>query len=101
MLKTILWVSLLKLHLITRYNPRILNPGPPSKQKFLNVYYQNVQGLIPFTYLADNHPKFDETKLCEFHSYIYKTIPDIIILNETWLKPTIQSCAISIRHFSA
>ena len=91
MLKTVLWVSLLKLYLITRYNPRVLNPGPPSKQTSLSVYYQNVQGLIPFTYLAENHPKFDETKLCEIHSYIYKTAPDIIILNETWLKPTIHS----------
>ena len=69
MLKTVLWVSLLKLYLITRYNPRVLNPGPPSKQTSLSVYYQNVQGLIPFTYLAENHPKFDEIKLCEIHSY--------------------------------
>ena len=90
-LKNILWLFSLKLHLITRYNTQILNPGPTTKQKTLSLYYQNVQGLIPFTYLVENHPKFDETKLCELHSYIHKTIPDIIILNETWLKPTTHS----------
>ena len=90
-LESILWLFSLKLHLITRYNTQILNPGPTTKQKTLSVYYQNVQGLIPFTYLAENHPKFGETKLCELHSYIHKTIPDIIILNETWLKPTIYN----------
>ena len=69
------------MHIV--HNPRILNPGPPSKQTSLSVYYQNVQDLMPFTNLAKNYLKFDEAEL-----YIKY---DIIILNETWLKPTIHS----------
>ena len=31
----------------------------------------------------------DHTKSMELHAYIYEQKPDIIILNEPWLKPTI------------
>ena len=65
-LESILWLFSLKLHLITRYNTQILNPGPTTTQKTLSVYYQNVQGLIPFTYLAENHPKFDKLNYVNF-----------------------------------
>ena len=53
----------------------------------LNIYYQNVHGLILFTELNKSHPNLDNTKLCELHaySYIYDKCPDIIVLNETWL----------------
>ena len=44
-----LWYFLLNFLLITLVNPGLLNPGPNS----LSVYYQNVQGLIPFSSLAD------------------------------------------------
>ena len=55
----------------------------------LSIYYQNVQGLIPFTELGKAHPNLDNTKICELHAYVYDKKPDIIILNETWLKSTI------------
>ena len=30
-------------------------------------------------------------KIFELHSYVYKSKPDIIVLNETWLKPSIKN----------
>ena len=51
----------------------------------LSIYYQNVQGLIPFTGLNKTHPNLDNTKLSELHAYVYDKRLDIIILKETWL----------------
>ena len=76
-------------------NSSIINPGPsPSvndatNSESLNIYYQNVQGLIPFTDLNKPYPNLDQTKLLELQSYMYQNRPDVIILNETWLKCTI------------
>ena len=56
----------------------------------MSVYYQNVQGLIPFSQLNDPNPMLDQTKIMEIHACIYEQEPDIIILNETWLKPSIE-----------
>ena len=73
-------------------NPSISYPGPTFKvhqdknSSGISVYYQNVQGLIPFGNLSDKHPNLDMNKVSELHAYIYKHNPDIIILNETWLK---------------
>ena len=76
--------------------PGISNPGPPTgnRKKDLSVFYQNVQGLIPFGSLTDQHPNLDITKIYELQAYIFEKNPDIIILNETWLKPTILSSEI-------
>ena len=35
------------------------------------------------------HPNLDNSKLCELNTYAYDKCPDIIILNETWLKSSI------------
>ena len=90
----LLWLSLFQFIFIFICNPSISNPGPdsPYKHKFsstLSVFYQNIQGLIPFGNLAENHPVLDNNKLFELHTYIYNHSPDIIILNETWLKASI------------
>ena len=66
-----------------------INPGPDTPIKGLSIFYQNVQGLIPFTDLNKNHPNLDNTKISEIHAFIYDKRPDIIIFNETWLKNTI------------
>ena len=89
-----LWLGYFKFIFLFICNPSISNPGPdsPYKHKFsstLSVFYQNIQGLIPFGNLAENHPVLDNNKLFELHTYIYNHNPDIIILNETWLKPSI------------
>ena len=90
----LLWISYLKFISIFICNPSIANPGPDPSPKLsssssLSVYYQNVQGLTPFSNLAENHPILDSNKIFELHTYIHKHSPDIIILNETWLKPSI------------
>ena len=64
------------------------NPGPNTKKE-LSVYYQNVQGLIPFGYLGNEHPIFNDVKILELHHYVETHTPDIVILNETWLKESI------------
>ena len=80
------------LHFFIVY-PGISNPGPlpGNRKKDLSAFYQNEQGLIPFGSLTDQHPNLDITKICELQAYIFEKNPDIIILNETCLKPTILS----------
>ena len=81
----LIFISLLTFLMIGIVNTSLLNPGPRN----LKVYYQNVQGLIPFSNLKNVHPVLDRTKICELNSYIQIDKPDIIILNETWLKKSI------------
>ena len=80
-----LWYFLLNFILITIVNPSLLNPGP----KQFSVYYQNVQGLIPFSALADSHPSLNMNKILELQAYLNINKPDIVVLNETWLKKSI------------
>ena len=74
-------------------NPSMLNPGPISSPQNCNlsVYFQNVQGLVPFSNLNDDHPYLDNTKILELNSYINTKKPDIVMLNETWLKKSIKN----------
>ena len=44
---------------------------------------------MSFGSLSAKHPILDTTKISELHAYVYKFNPDVIILNETWLKPSI------------
>ena len=91
--KKTFFISLLIFLLISTVNSSLKNPGPSSntinEAHGLSIFYQNVQGLIPFTDLNKNHPKLDNTKFAELHAYIHEKNPDIIVLNETWLKNTI------------
>ena len=48
-----------------------------------------VQGLIDIRDLKSKEPQLNMTKLYELHSHIFTTKPDVIILNETWLKKSI------------
>ena len=90
----LLWLSLLQFIFLFICNPTICNPGPMSSPQFktssdLSIFYQNVQGLIPFSNLAQYHPTLDNNKIFELNAYINSHNPDVIILNETWLKPSI------------
>ena len=71
--------------LIAIVNPSMLNPGPSN----LSVYYQNVQGLIPFSNLGDSHPILNRTKVLELNTYMNTNNPALVILTETWLKKSI------------
>ena len=82
---TSLWFFLLNFLLITMVNPSLLNPGPRQ----LSVFYQNVQGLIPFSSLADLVPNLNMNKVLELQAYLNINKPDIVVLNETWLKKSI------------
>ena len=78
---------LLNFLLIAIINPGLLNPGPNSNM--LSVAFQNVQGLIPFGQLSDTNPALDITKTIELNHFLTEHKPDILVLNETWLKPSI------------
>ena len=90
-----LWLQYIQFLFFFICNPSISNPGltfsvhQDKNSSGISVYYQNVQGLIPFGNLSDKHPNLDMNKISELQSYIYKHNPDVIILNETWLKPSI------------
>ncbi len=83
----LLFILVLNFLLIAIVNPSLLNPGPKS----LNVCYQNVQGLIPIKDLSLKQPSLNETKIKELNAYIDANKPDIVILNETWLKNSISN----------
>ena len=91
----IVWLFMLNGILIVFVNPGIVNPGPShtdvrsGNSKDLNVYFQNVQGLIPFGELNSAHPTLDNTKCLEVSKYLSEAKIDIAILNETWFKNTI------------
>ena len=58
----ILAILILNFLLIGVCNPSMLNPGSGN----INVCYQNVQGLIPFSHLGDAHPKLNVTKIYQY-----------------------------------
>ena len=87
---TTLCLATLSILLIVLCNPSILNPGP-TKLSGIKCYFQNVQGLVTFSSLGKPFPKLNQTKISELQAHIFETSPDIFILNETWLKPTIKS----------
>ena len=95
-----LWLQYIQFLFFFICNSSISNPSPTFKvhqdknSSGISVYYQNVQGLIPFGNLSDKRPNLDMNKISELHAYIYKHNPDVIILNETWLKPSISDSEI-------
>ena len=69
-------------------NTSILNPGP-AKINGLSCYFHNVQGLVIFSSLGKPSPDLNQTKICELQALVFSASPDVVILNETWLKSTI------------
>ena len=76
----------LNLMLVVISNMSLLNPGPSTPN--LSVFYQNVHGLVTLNTMSKPHPTLNITKVCELQSYLHINKFDIIILNETWLKPS-------------
>ena len=79
----ILFLLIINFLLIGIVNPGMLNPGTGS----LKICYQNVQGLIPIKDLTLKQPSLNITKICELNAYI---IINVIMLNETWLKKSVN-----------
>ena len=86
-----LWMCIINFMLITIVNPSMLNPGPTNTKNPIkySVYYQNIQGLIPFSQLSEEHPTLHTSKIHELQLYLHQNSPDIVVLNETWLKKSI------------
>ena len=78
--------------LIAIINPSLLNPGPFKTKNLTSysLYYQNLQGLIPFSQLSEEHPTLHTSKIHELNLYLFEKSPDIVVLNETWLKKSIS-----------
>ena len=81
-----LWVHTLNAVLVIIINPSLLNPGPAT---YLKVVSFNAQGLIPFSQLQSDNPSFNNTKIFELHHFIHCHEPDILLINESWLKRSI------------
>ena len=65
------FISMFFFLLIAMVNPSMKNPGPGN----LSIFYQNVQGLIPFSSLGKEHPVLDRTKIFELNTvYFNQTI---------------------------
>ena len=74
---------------MNKMNKAMTNHGHIFKNE-LSIYYQNVQGLFPFSHVGKTHPIFNDAKFIELHHYVESHVPDIVILNETWLKESIN-----------
>ena len=83
------YIASMNLILIIISTPSIVNPGPDIIKRPLNIFYNNVQGLIDISSLKSKTPRLNRTKLYELQAHIYKNKPDIVVLNETWLKKCI------------
>lgn len=83
----VMFLTLLNLLLIIICNPSILNPGPRP----ISIIYNNMQGFVNTRDLASDSPPLNMTKVHEIHGFIFSKQPDVIILNETWLKKKILS----------
>ena len=82
----LLFLLIINFLLIGIVNPGMLNPGPSS----FKICCQNAQGLIPIKDLALKQPSLNITKIYELNAYININRPDVIMLNETWLKKSVN-----------
>ena len=80
----------MNITLLVICNTSIRNPGPKLMCKPLTIFYNNVQGLINVRDLACEHPLLNMTKLYKLHGFLYTHAPDVVVLNETWLKKSIH-----------
>ena len=83
---SLFYTTSINLCLIVLTTPSMVNPGPATKSRPLSIFYSNVQGLIPITDLKSKTPRLNMTKLYDIQTHIFKYKPDIVVLNETWLK---------------
>ena len=99
----LIYVTTINITLIVISNCSLLNPGPCAndnhnathdKSNILTVFYQNVHGFITYSSLGSLSPDLNITKVLEFQAYVAGHKPDIILLNETWLKHTIHDSEI-------
>ena len=80
-----IWLFAMNFFLIVATIPNIINPGPIHE---LNVIYQNVQGFVNLRAKSPS-PCLYTSKVVNFQGYLFHEKPDVVVLNETWLKETI------------
>ena len=80
---SLFYITTINLCLIVISTPSIVNPGPVNRKIPLTIFYNNVQGLI------DIISSLNRKKMYKLQAHIYKNLLDIVVLNETWLKPCI------------
>ena len=83
-----IYITCLNITLIIISNCLLLNPGPNGTDS-IKVFYQIIHGLLTFSSLGQENPTLNITKLIELQAYIKNFHPDILVLNETWLKSPI------------
>ena len=94
---TLIYTSIISILLIVISNCSLLNPGPKLTSihdSGISTFYQSVRGLLTYSSLGNKYPVLNITKVLELQSYIANYRPEIIILNETWLKPAINDAEI-------
>ena len=84
------WLVIMNFILITLTVPNIINPGPLDG---LSVLYLNARGFVNFKDSSKSNDLFT-SKIKDFHGHIYSSKPDVVILNETWLKKPILNSEI-------
>ena len=85
-----IWLFAMNILLLITTIPNISNPGPSSH---LNILFQNVQGFVNLQ-TKSTQPCLYESKVLEFQGYVFNKKPDVVILNEPWLKDTIMDSEI-------
>lgn len=85
----VIFIFMLNIALIIICNPSVKNPGPVTKSRQITVLYNNIQGFVNPRDLSSPTPPLNMMKTCELNGYIFSHRPDIVILNETWLKKNI------------
>ena len=95
----LVYITTINFILIVICNCSILKPGPninpsSSSDSCFKIFYQNVHSFITYGSLGNKYPVLNITKLLEFQAYVSIYQPDIIVLNETWLKRTITDAEI-------
>ena len=83
------FLLIINYFLVTICNPSLKNPGPSNKNRHLTVLYNNIQGYLNPRDLSSKTPPLNTMKAYELQGYIFNHRPDIVILNETWLKSNI------------
>ena len=83
-------IDTLFLFLVIVSNMSLLNPGP-ERLDGISCFFHNVQGFVNLNSISKPSPDSNITKIMEFQAYIFEKAPGIIILNEMWLKPSINS----------
>ena len=81
----LMYLTSINIVLLVICNAYLLNLGPRQ----LKVFHSNCQGLINTHDLTSEHRPLNMTKLRELHRFLFRNKPDILILNETWLKKSI------------